>query len=374
MDAVQEYAVDTVEAALLRSRPSGDSSPARLDTVVDNILDTLQILQKEHPHSIFCVASCWFALKDEQRGRLQHGLKSLFSVFADDSTRQLASFVLFSAVFWSIAPQFFEFLAPGMKIRINRSWIKQHCLNGMGGERVSGQASLDDLDFDKVEEHFIPGPGQARHEHDRIFSAIQETVLEHGLAGATVQQIAERIGISVSSLYFYFSNRDEMLQKTVENERQAFLDLLKPRLESFSGNCLEAAYGFYLVLDSFYRNNPELITVEHWLRNQSSMVENPPEPPSPGPEIFELFSRCISEGWFGTDSNVFAILVFLHILTAHDHHFHLAGQAGNQMNNQKDTTATLRQRFGLFLFGTQWPAISQKINIKPNTLDKGVNL
>ena len=124
--------------------------------------------------------------------------------------------------------------------------------------------ALDTEGFEKVERICVVGSGEL-HDSDRIFSAIQEVVSEEGLKGASLEKISSRIGISKSSLYFHFKNKNEMLSKMLSREFDSLFQLLQLRfkeLHSFP----EKLYCYILVVILFSRNNPSLISTINWLR------------------------------------------------------------------------------------------------------------
>lgn len=56
-----------------------------------------------------------------------------------------------------------------------------------------------------------------------IRAAAGRVVAERGVAGATVEAIAEAAGIAKGTLYLYFQNRDDLLEKVAD---QTFVELL----------------------------------------------------------------------------------------------------------------------------------------------------
>jgi len=133
------------------------------------------------------------------------------------------------------------------------------CLGGYCSEKAAGQ-----MDFAAVEKKAWIRKDEMM-EPDRIFSAIESVISEMGYAEASVERIAERIGINKSSMYFYFKNKDEMLARTIRREQDHFFALLRGRLACFSGT-LERLYTFFVALVSNMANNPSLSTVLHWMR------------------------------------------------------------------------------------------------------------
>ncbi|MCG8699948.1 MAG: TetR/AcrR family transcriptional regulator [Bacteroidales bacterium] len=55
---------------------------------------------------------------------------------------------------------------------------------------------------------------------DLIFKASLELILNEGIAGITMSKLAKKAGIATGTLYIYFKNKEELLQKLYINLRQ----------------------------------------------------------------------------------------------------------------------------------------------------------
>ena len=113
-------------------------------------------------------------------------------------------------------------------------------------------------------------------EKDRIFSAIEEVIDEVGYAEASLEKIAERIGITKSSLYFYFKNRNDLLLKTLVREQEHFFTLASARLAEYPG-LREKLYSLFIVALSYLANKPKFMTVLHWARYRKLGITLPHE-------------------------------------------------------------------------------------------------
>ena len=138
-------------------------------------------------------------------------------------------------------------------------------------QKITEECALSESDIEKPE---------------RIFSAIAEVVAEVGLQNATTDKIAKKIGITKSSLYFYFENKDEMLGEMIRRKQQRFLDLFKEREDRYD-TLEEKLFCYMATISSFFLNNPTILTVFNWTWLQGIEVKaNPPDPAY----IEELFS------------------------------------------------------------------------------------
>ncbi|MEZ4414787.1 MAG: TetR/AcrR family transcriptional regulator [Gemmatimonadota bacterium] len=62
---------------------------------------------------------------------------------------------------------------------------------------------------------------------DEILAAALEVFVEQGLAGARVDEIAQRAGISKGTLYLYFSGKEELFKEAIRARARATLEALE---------------------------------------------------------------------------------------------------------------------------------------------------
>ena len=124
-------------------------------------------------------------------------------------------------------------------------------------------------------------------ETDRIIKAVSEVVARDGLWNATVESIARNLGMSKSSLYFYFENRDQMLWEMINRERHSLGKLLlqqSGKLESFE----EKLYAYFVLFLRYVWGRPEFLAMMNWFRFQEFEI-HPPEDPTAGMEQYYHF-------------------------------------------------------------------------------------
>lgn len=100
---------------------------------------------------------------------------------------------------------------------------------------------------------------------DPILRAVAETVAEHGFAEASIERIARRAGLTKSSLYFHFRDRDDMFARLVERHQKRLQELFMTR----SATCetvWQRLYCFLEVLASYLHNAREIPAVLNWFR------------------------------------------------------------------------------------------------------------
>ncbi|AFG38863.1 TetR/AcrR family transcriptional regulator [Spirochaeta africana] len=301
----------------------------------------------ENPYALQCVTARRYFLEPASRTALLALGKQMEDRLADRADRDTADYLLFSAAVWNIYRHFCGSAPAEHQQLLNHAavtdgWILERCLNGIAGP----QAKSASIDYVGVEQAFTPNRSETRREPHRIFTAIEQVVSEVGVAEATVQRIAERIGISTSSLYFHFSDRSDMITQTIEQERQHFIELLHRCRADFTGSPLEQLYGLMLLLDTYYRINPEILTVGNWIRSQTVRIAEPPSPPNLDQD-FPFLTEGITSGWYTDQITSFSILAYLQMFVIH-HRFFDAGRKESPCS-----IACMRRRFRLAFYGIE---------------------
>jgi AcrR family transcriptional regulator len=121
---------------------------------------------------------------------------------------------------------------------------------GLAFERIEGETA--------VSEDELP-------ERNHILDAIATVVTEQGFEQATVEKIAERAGMSKSSLYFHFRNRAEMMASMLLPERARLIELVESRVARYAdfGSRL---YAFMVVTAGYAARSHSILTALDWMR------------------------------------------------------------------------------------------------------------
>lgn len=120
------------------------------------------------------------------------------------------------------------------------------------------------LPFAEIEAAAAVEPGELP-ERNRILTAIADVVTEQGFEQATVERIAERAGMSKSSLYFHFRNRAEMMSSMLVPEHERLMDLVDARVSRFT-DFGEQLYAFMVVTASYAAQSRSILTALDWMR------------------------------------------------------------------------------------------------------------
>ncbi len=106
------------------------------------------------------------------------------------------------------------------------------------------------------------GPG------NKLLEAIAETIKEFGISSTTIERIAEKMGKAKSSLYFYFSNKNEMLLELVKKETETIIRLCASRAGE-GKNLSEQIFIIMVVQANYLLINPNILPVFNWIRYET---------------------------------------------------------------------------------------------------------
>jgi AcrR family transcriptional regulator len=213
-------------------------------------------------------------------------------------------------------------------------------------EGFAGRASLDQLDFQHIEDHCMVDRGELL-EPDRFFAAIAEVVGEVGLWEAPLDKIARKAGMSKSSLYFHFKNRNDMLWEMIERERQRVGQLYLQKTEGYE-TFEERLYAYFVVFSSYMEQRKDVLAVMNWFRFQGYKIEVPNDAVGKFSEYIEFLHEGISTGKLRKDSQGPLMLVqwINHFLIQEI--FHTADALRPSASVRREL---LRVSYRLFLYG-----------------------
>lgn len=259
------------------------------------------------------------ALFQKQHEQIASAVRKQYPKAGPELLAAAGQFVMFSGVFWSMIGYIDEDLLPldwhsrettAIETSIARSY--QVCMRGL-----LLHDSVKSPDFERVEALCRVG-SDGRIESDRILSAISDVVSEVGLFDATIERIAEKVGMSKSSLYFYFKNKDEMLTKMVQRMRMHFFDVLLKRMEQFS-SVEDRLYAFLIVTAGYMLQNPELLTIAHWFRAQNLDIELDATTRERAFNAFAFLQDALTKGQMRASAEeLVAVVSYLNLYVMHD--------------------------------------------------------
>ncbi len=127
--------------------------------------------------------------------------------------------------------------------------------------------------------------------NQRLFSETLFTQKETGQMVKAIRFIV-RYGLSghsgKSSLYFYFDNKEQMIEDVVGSEKERLTELIIERITGFE-SFEEQLYCIFYVMTSYFLLKPSIFTIMNWLRYQ--FVNKPLKPAD---QRYEKFSEFIN--------------------------------------------------------------------------------
>jgi AcrR family transcriptional regulator len=139
----------------------------------------------------------------------------------------------------------------------------------LGGVCASGYAApgclLERPPMDEIEATCAVAPRELPEEHP-ILRAVAETVAEHGFGDASIDRIARRAGLTKSSLYFHFRDRDDMFARLLDRHQERLAAILASRASGVGGGTERQLYCFLVVLGSYFRAAGTIAAVLNWFR------------------------------------------------------------------------------------------------------------
>ncbi len=97
-----------------------------------------------------------------------------------------------------------------------------------------------------------------------ILEAIASVIAERGIANTTIERIAERMGTAKSSLYFYYKNKEEMLNVLLQNHIRR-IESLTGRIVPSGRDLAEQLYISVALQTNYLILQPNSIPVFNWI-------------------------------------------------------------------------------------------------------------
>jgi AcrR family transcriptional regulator len=125
----------------------------------------------------------------------------------------------------------------------------------------TGKLEIPSNTKELIETNRIPLKGE--DERNKVLKAISDVVMEEGPHNASLDKIAKRAGMTKSSLYFYFSNKEEMIQKTINDQTEAFTEYYHKKLSAYDDPG-QQLFAHFVLTASMTIENPRTVSLIHW--------------------------------------------------------------------------------------------------------------
>ncbi|MCF7953735.1 MAG: TetR/AcrR family transcriptional regulator [Spirochaetales bacterium] len=181
-------------------------------------------------------------------------------------------------------------------IEINSQWV----LNGFAGSSLRHtDAKISHEAFQTIEKECMIRNADIP-ETNRIFKAVSSVVAEDGLFNATVERVAKQLGMSKSSLYFYFENRDQMLWEIINRERHTIGRMIQERV-NHRNYFPEQLYAYFVLFVRYMWERPEILAAMNWYRFQEFDFTPPQDPISDIQHYYDFIDKAREQGICNTE-------------------------------------------------------------------------
>jgi AcrR family transcriptional regulator len=231
----------------------------------------------------------------------------------------------------------------------------QYCLEGLAHSEGNGEEFRPTrIDYEEIENKILFPPPPKR-EHDRIFQAIVDVSASVGIREASIERIAEKLGMSKSSLYSHFRSKRSMFETLLREEQRFLLRVLKEKLSSLSGFA-ERSYGFMYITLRHTLSNASLLSLFNWFRFQNIRIPIRPPGRSFMEEYFNFFFEAHEKGELScAKEELIPAAVLLHVLT-----FRSLRDTAGPPELTESLSSKIRTMHQLYLYGISNPHLSKE--------------
>ncbi|MDR2447231.1 MAG: TetR/AcrR family transcriptional regulator, partial [Treponema sp.] len=132
----------------------------------------------------------------------------------------------------------------------------------------SEKAKIEALDYEGIEKKAksVPVAGEKNH----LLKAIASAVAKSGPWGVSIKEIAQKSGLSKSSLYCHFENKRDMIIKFFMNEFERLITLAEQG-KRLSENPEEQLYIIINVIANYLLSDPDILSALDWLKTRRAI-------------------------------------------------------------------------------------------------------
>lgn len=137
--------------------------------------------------------------------------------------------------------------------------------NGFGTDLFITPSGLDSI----LRENRLAAKNPENEE--KILTAISDVVLEEGPEKASMKKIAARAGMTKSSLYYYFKNKEEMINNTLNKQTESFVNFYHDKVSSYT-QLEEQIFTHFVLTASMIIERPKTLPLAHWFITRGMAV------------------------------------------------------------------------------------------------------
>jgi AcrR family transcriptional regulator len=124
---------------------------------------------------------------------------------------------------------------------------------------------IDVLDYEDLENRVTGTVNNI--DDDPLLKAVAGAVAEAGPWQASMEQVARRSGLSKSSLYCHFKNKQDMLHQLFMTESMRIIDFARRQIKQSEVPQEQLYLGIFSIAD-YLRSKPDILVALDWIRNR----------------------------------------------------------------------------------------------------------
>jgi AcrR family transcriptional regulator len=144
------------------------------------------------------------------------------------------------------------------------------------------------LDFGELENRIAGMVNSAGD--DPLLKAVAGVVAEAGPWEASMEQVAHRSGLSKSSLYCHFKNKQDMLHQLFVTEFARIMDFARRGMRQSAVPQEQLYLGIFSIVE-YLRSKPDILVAMDWIRNRGISLKPPEEIPESQVGFLRLFEN-----------------------------------------------------------------------------------
>jgi len=126
-------------------------------------------------------------------------------------------------------------------------------------------AEINFVNYEKLENGILGKVNTI--DDDPLLKAVAGAVAEAGPWDASMEQVARRSGLSKSSLYSHFKNKQDMLRQLFMTESMRILDFARNQIKQSEVPQEQLYLGIFAVAE-YLRSKPDILVALDWIRNR----------------------------------------------------------------------------------------------------------
>jgi AcrR family transcriptional regulator len=127
------------------------------------------------------------------------------------------------------------------------------------------KTEINQIDYEGLENRVL---GKLKNiDDDPLLKAVAGAVAEAGPWDASMEQVAKRSGLSKSSLYSHFKNKQDMLRQLFMTESMRIIDFSQSQIKQSEIPQEQLYLGIFAVAE-YLRSKPDILVALDWIRNR----------------------------------------------------------------------------------------------------------